>query len=100
MQATTCFHDGIPHPVLQEADCILYDPVTFHPTDGVRNTDSDGGNTTIRGLLRGCEFSSRGFFLGLDERDVLQIEPLEALILIQLAPSWQGIARQLCQALI
>jgi MFS family permease len=35
MQATTCFHDGIPEPVLQEADCILYDPVTFHPSDGV-----------------------------------------------------------------
>jgi hypothetical protein len=100
MQATTCFHDGIPEPVLQEADCILYDPVTFHPTDGVLNTDSDGGNTTIRGFLRGGEFSSRGFFLGLDDRNVLQVEPLEALILIQIATSWQGIASQLCQALI
>jgi hypothetical protein len=100
MQATTCFHDGIPEPVLQEADCILYDPVTFHPSDSVFNADSDGGNTTIRGFLRGCKFSSRGFFLGLDDRDVLQVEPLEALILIQTATSWQGIARQLGQALI
>ena len=100
MHATTCFHDGIPEPVLQEADFILDDPVTFHPTDGVFNADSDGGNTTIRGCLRGCKFSSRGFFLGLDDRDVLQVEPLEALLLIQTATSWQGIASQLCQALI
>jgi hypothetical protein len=100
MQATTCFHDGIPEPVLQEADCILYDPVTFHPTDGVFNADSDGGNTTIRCVLRGCKFSSRRFFLGLDDRDVLQVEPREALIVIQTAASWQGLASQLCQALL
>ena len=37
MQATTCFHDGIPQPVLQEANFILDDPVTFHPTNGVLN---------------------------------------------------------------
>jgi hypothetical protein len=40
-----------------------------------------------------------GVFLGLDDRDVLQVEPLEALILIQTAASWQGIASQLRQAL-
>ena len=100
MQATTCFHNGIPEPILQEADGILDDPVTFHSTDGVFNADSDGGNPTIHGFLRGCKFSSRRFFLGLDDRDVLQVEPLEALILIQPATSWQGIASQLCQALI
>ena len=91
MQATTCFHDGVPHPVLQEADFVLHDPVAFHPTNGVFNTDSDGGNTTIRRFLRGREFSSRRFFLGLDDRDVLQAESLEALILIQTAARWQGI---------
>jgi hypothetical protein len=85
MQATTCFHDGIPHPILQEADFVLHDPVTFHPTNGVFNADSDGGNTTIRRFLRGREFSSRRFFLGLDDRDVMQAESLEALILIQTA---------------
>jgi hypothetical protein len=95
MQATTCFHDSIPEPILQEANCILYDPVTLHPTDDVFNADSDGGNATIRGFLRGCKFSSRGLFLGLDDRDVLQGEPLESLILIQTAPNWQGIASQL-----
>ena len=100
MQATTCFHDGIPQPVLQEANFILDDPVTFHPTNGVLNADSDGGNTTIRGFLRGCEFSSTWFFLGLDYRDVLQVEPLESLILIQAAARWQSIASELCHALI
>jgi hypothetical protein len=56
MQATTCFHDGVPYPVLQKADLVLHEPVAFHPTNGVFNTDSDGGNTAIRRLLRGCEF--------------------------------------------
>jgi len=100
MQATTCFHDGVPQPVLQKTDFILDDPVAFHPTNGVFNTDSDGGNTTIRCFLRGREFSSRRCFLGLDDRDVLQAESLEALILIQTAARWQGIPSQLCQALI
>ena len=100
MQATTCFHNGIPEPVLQEADCILDDPVTFHSTDGVFNADADGGNTTIHGFLRGCKFSSRGVFLGLDDRHVLPGESLEALLLIQTATSWQGRASPLCQALL
>jgi hypothetical protein len=100
MQATTCFHDGVPHPVLQEADFVLHDPVTFHPTNGVFTTDSDGGNTTVSRFLRGREFSSRRFFLGLDDRDVMQAESLEALILIQPAARRQGIPSQLCQALI
>jgi hypothetical protein len=100
MQATTCFHDGVPHPILQKTDFVLDDPVAFHPTNGMFNTDSDGGKTTIRCFLRGREFSSRRFFLGLDDRDVLQVEPREALILIQTAASWQGLASQLCQALL
>ena len=100
MQATTCFHDSISHPVLQQADFVLHDSGAFHPTDGVFNTDSDGGNTTIRCFLRGRECSSRRFFLGLDDRDVLQVEPLEAPILIQAAARWQGIASELCRALI
>jgi hypothetical protein len=100
MYATTCFHDGIPYPILQKADFVLHDPVAFHPTNGVFNADSDGGNTTIRRLLRGCEFPSTRFFLGLDDRDVLQAESLEALILIQAAARWQGIASELCHALI
>ena len=100
MQATTCFHDGIPHPILQKTDFALHDPVTFYPTNGVFDPDSDGGNTTIRGFLRGREFSSRRCFLGLDNGDVLQAESLEALILIQTAARRQRLPRQFCQALI
>ena len=100
MQATACFHDGIPHPVLQKADFILHDPVAFHPTNGVFNTNADGRNMTIRGFLRGREFSSRRCFLGLDKGDVLQAASLEALILIQTAARGQGLGSELCQALI
>jgi hypothetical protein len=71
MQATTCFHNGVPHPISQKTDFILDDPIAFHTTNGVFNTDSDAGNTTIRGFLRGREFSSMRLFLGLDDRDIL-----------------------------
>ena len=98
MQATACFHDGIPHHILQKADFVLHDPVAFHPTNGVFKTNSDGRNRTIRSFLRGREFFSRRFFLGLDDRDVLQAEALEALILIQTAARGQGRGRDFCQA--
>ena len=100
MPATTCFHDGVPQPVLQEADFVLDDPVAFPPTNHVFNTDSNGGNTTIRCLLRGGEFSSRRLFLGLDNRDVLQAASLEAFILIETTARRPGIGRELCQALL
>jgi hypothetical protein len=99
MQATTCFHDGIPQPVLQKANFVLHDPVAFHLTNGVFNADSAGGNTPIRRFLRGREFPATRCFLGLDDRDVLQAEALEALILIQTAARWQGIPSQLCHTL-
>jgi hypothetical protein len=63
-------------------------------------TDSDRRDTTIGCFLREREFSSRRFFLGLDDRDVVQAESLESLILIQIAARWQAISSQLCQALI
>src|SRR6266850_8452731 len=100
MQATTCFHNGVPHPILQEADCVLHYPVAFHPTNGVFNTNSNGGNTTVGRFLKGREFPSTRFFRGLEDRDPILEESLEALILIQTAARWRAIARQLCQALI
>ena len=100
MQATTCLHDGIANPILQQPYLVFHDPVTFHPTNRVFNTDADGRNMTIVGLLRWGELPSRGFFLGLDDRDVLQGEALETLILIQTAAGWQGIPSEVCQALI
>jgi hypothetical protein len=100
MQAITCFHDGIPYPILQKTDFVLDGPVALHPTNGMFNPDSDRRDPTIGCFLRRREFSFRRFFLGLDDRDVLQAEVLEALILIQRAPRWQAISSQLGQALL
>jgi hypothetical protein len=100
MHATTCFHDGIPQPILQRTDFVLHDPVTFYSPNGVFDPDSDGRNTTIRGFLRGREFSSRRCFLRLDNGHVLQAESLEPLILIQTAARRQRLPSQCCQALI
>jgi hypothetical protein len=100
MQATTYVHDSVPDPILQKADVVLHDPVAFHLTNGVFNADSDGGNPRISCLLRGREVPSTRCFLGLEKRDVLQAESLQAPILIQAAARWQGIASELCQALL
>jgi hypothetical protein len=100
MQPTTRFHHGITNAILQEADFVFHNPVAFHPANGVFNTDSDGGNTTIGGLLRRGEFPAPWFLLGLDNRDVGQDEALEAHILIKITPGRQAIALQLSQDFI
>jgi hypothetical protein len=100
MQPATRFHNGITNAVLQETDFVFHDSVTFHPTNGVFNPDSDGGNTTIGRLLRRGKFPATRCFLGLEDRDARQEKSLEALILIQVTAGWQGIACQLCKALI
>ena len=100
MQATTCFHDSVANPIFQQADLVFHDPIAFHSTNGVFDTDSDGGNTTIGGFLRGREFPATRFLLGLDNRDVGQAEPLEAHILIEIASGGQAIALQISQAFI
>ena len=100
MQPTTRFHHGITKAILQEADFVFHDSVTFHPTNGVFNPDSDGGNTTIGRLLRRGEFPATRCFIGLEDRDARQEKPLKALILIQVTAGWQGVACHLCHALI
>jgi hypothetical protein len=100
MQPTTRFHDGVPNPILQEADFLFHHPVAFHPTNGVLNTDSNGGNTTISRFLKRGKLSSTRCFLRLEDRDAMQEKSLEALILVQATAGWQGIACQLRQALI
>jgi hypothetical protein len=100
MQSTTRFHDGIANSILQEADSVFHDSVAFHPTNRVFNPNSDGGNTTIGCLLRRGEFPSTRGFLGLEDGNARQVKSLEALILIQATAGWQGIACQLCHALI
>jgi hypothetical protein len=100
MQATTCFHNGIANPIFQQTDFVFHDPVAFHPTNGVFNTHSGGGNSTIGLLLRRGQFPSRWGFLGLDDRDARQAKPLKALILIQATAGWQRIACQFGHGLI
>ena len=88
MQATTCFHDDVPNPVLQEADFVLYDPVAFHPANGMFDPDADGRDLTIGLLFRGREFPATRCFLGLEDRNPTQEESLEALILIETTAGW------------
>jgi hypothetical protein len=62
--------------------------------------DADGRDPTVRRFLRGRKVPATRCFPGLKDRDPRLEESLEALILIQAAARWQGIARFLCQALI
>jgi hypothetical protein len=100
MQATTRFHDGVPDPILQETDVVFHDSVTLHATNRVFNPHSDGGHATIGRLLRRGQVPSRWCLLGLHARHVLQVEPLEAFILLQATAGWHGIACQFGQALL
>ena len=100
MQATTCFHHDIANAILQEANFVFHHPVAFYPSNGVFNTDADGGNAAIGRFLRRGEFTPTGFFLGLTRRHTGQEESLESGILIETTTGWQRIACQICDALI
>jgi hypothetical protein len=100
MQPTTCLHDGITNPVLQEAYLVFHHTVAFYPTNRVFDTDSDGRDRTIGNFLRWGEFSTRGFFLGLEDCDPLASIALEPHILIETTAAWKGITGQIGQAFI
>lgn len=100
MQATTRFHDGITNPVLQESDGVLHHPITFHPTNGVLNADSNRRDATIDRFFRWGEFTPPGLFLRLDNGDPSQNESLESPILIEITSRRQGVTGQIRQDLI
>jgi len=100
MQATTCFHDSVPNPILQEADFVFHNPIAFHTTNGMFDPDTDGRNSMIGLFLRLSEFPPTRFLLRLEQDYTGQAESLEALILIQTAAGGQRIARQLRNRLI
>ena len=86
MYATTCFHDGVANPIFQQAYLVCPDPIAFHASNGVFNTDPDGRNTMIVGFLSGREFAATRFFLGLNDRHIGQDESLESHILVETTP--------------
>src|ERR671922_130226 len=100
MQPTTRFHDSIANPILQEAYLVFHHSISLHPTDRVFNTDSDGRDGAITCLLRWGEFPTRGFFLGLEDRQPITCLPLEAHILIETTSGWEAIALQLSEDFI
>src|SRR5262245_1383237 len=100
MQATTCFHDGIPNAILQETDGVLYDPIAFHPTNCMIAPHENGRDLQILRTCRGRECPATTFLVALENRDTRQKEALEALILIQTTASWQGIPGELRHALL
>lgn len=100
MQSTTRLHDGIANSVFQEAYLVFHHTIAFHTANGVFNPDADGRDRTIGRFLRWGEFATRGFFLGLEDRDPLARIALEAHILIETTAGWESIALQLSQAFI
>ena len=100
MQSTTGLHDAVTNAVLQEAYLVFHNPGAFHPTNGLFNPHADRGDPTIGRLCRRCQFPSRRFFLGLPHCNPWEAEALEPLILIEVAPRWEGITGQLCHAFI
>lgn len=100
MQSTARLHYGVANPVLQEADLVFHQPIAFHPTDRVFDTNSDGRNRTIGRFLRWREFTSPRFFLGLGNRHSIERKSLEPHILIEPTPRGEGIACEIREAFI
>jgi hypothetical protein len=100
MEATARFHDRVTDPVLAEADFVFHHPIAFHPTKGVFNTASHRRDPAIGGVLQRREFTPTGFFLGLDDGDPSQDEPLDAHLLGETTPQRPGLARQLREAFL
>jgi hypothetical protein len=100
MHATTWFHDGVPNPVLQEADWVFHESIAVHSTDGLFDPDADRCAPTIGRLFRRREGPATRWWLRLNNRDAMQEESLEALLLIQATAGWPGLTCQLCHALI
>lgn len=100
MQATTRLHDGVANAVFQKAYLVFDHTGAFHPANRVFDTDADGRDGTIGRCLRWGKFPTRGFFLGVDDRDPVARIALEPHVLIEPAASWEGIALQISQAFI
>jgi hypothetical protein len=100
MQSTTRLHDGVADAVLQEAYLVFHHPIAFYPTNRVFDTDSDGRDQVILRFLRWGEFTPAGLFLRLNDRDLLKHKALEAHVLIEVTPAWEGITSQLREAFV
>jgi hypothetical protein len=100
MQSTTRVHDGVANTILQETSLVFDHTIAFHTVNGVFDTDANGRDRTIGCFLRWGEFSTRGLFLRLDDRDPIARIALELPILIQTTATGEGIAFESCQAFI
>src|SRR5215831_7472238 len=100
MQATTCFHDGIPNAVLQKVYLVFHDAIAFHTTNRVFDTDSDRRDLTMVCFLQWREFTITGLLLRLDDRDAIECKALEPKILIATTAAGQGRAHQSREAFV
>jgi hypothetical protein len=100
MQATACFHDGIPHSILQEPDRVFHDSIALHSPDGMFDAHADGRDAPVYLLFRWREIPSTRFLRRLEHLHLRQKEALEAFILIQAPSRWQRIACLLSYRLI
>jgi hypothetical protein len=100
MQSTTRLHNGIAHPILQEAYRVFHHPITLPPTDRVFATDSDGREHPIMGFLRRGEFPPPWLVLRLAHRDIVKHQALESPRLLAVTPAWEGIAGQLREGFV
>ena len=98
MQSTTRLHDGIAYAVLQEANLVFHRAVAFYPTNRVFDADSDGRDQAILRFLPWGEFTPTWLFLRLNDRDLVKHKALEAHILVEVTPAWEGITSLLREA--
>ena len=99
-QSTTCCHDGRANPLRQEADRVLPNAVPFDATTRVFDPDSAGRERTLGRFCPWGECTTPGGGLGLNDGHPLSRPPLPPHLWIATTPGGQGIASQICHALL
>jgi hypothetical protein len=100
MQSTTRLHEGVTKAIPHEAYLVFHHPIAFSTAHGVFTTDAARRDRAIGCFLRWGEFTSRRFFLRVDDGDTVEDPALEPQILVAATAMWQGRALQFSQAFL
>jgi hypothetical protein len=100
VEATTNIHQGIESIVGKTGASVAENTASFHATVNVLDPNPATRNIAIRLFLHLTQLLTAGFFLRLDDVDVVQFETLKAEILQQLAVLRQRIRGSIGDALI
>ncbi len=92
MQATARFEHQVSEAGLPVSQRILDNPIAFHTTDRMLDTDAEARNQTIGDFFHVEQLTAFGFLFGLEDRDAPEAEALKARVLNQQTALGYGVA--------